>query len=100
MLNDRTRLIPIEDRRRKLIAARHSARVRRLFGTQVKLQAEPAVLPVFLTADEAIGLIAYGRSTALSSPTPGAPPLFAQLSSNLFSWSKDERNFPLARGMR
>ena len=100
---DRTHLIPIEDRKRELIAARHSARVRRLYGTiQGKQPASgvPAVLPVYMSADEVIGLIAYDRSTALSEPAPGAPPIFERWHSHLTGGSVDERQYPLVRDMR
>ena len=74
---DRTRLIPVEDRKRELIAARHTARVTRRYGTSHEpTPDEPAVYPVFLAADEVIGLIAYGRTTALKGPVPGAPRMF------------------------
>lgn len=100
---DRTHLIPIEDRKRELIAARHTARVRRLYGTIQSKQAasgEHSVLPVYLSADEVIGLIAYDRTTALSEPAPGAPPIFERWKSHLTGGSTDERQYPLVRDMR
>jgi hypothetical protein len=66
-------LIPIEDRKRELIAARHIAREKRLYGTSEIPKPEPDVLPVFLSSDEVIGLIAYGCTRALDGPVPGAP---------------------------
>jgi hypothetical protein len=100
---DRTHLIPLEDRKRELIAAHHTARVKRLYGTvQGKQPAsgQPPVLPVYLSADEVIGLIAYDRTTALSEPAPGAPPIFERWKSHLTGGSTDERQYPLVRDMR
>ena len=96
----RSHLIPIEDRKRELIAARHTARVRRLYGTSENEKAEPAVLPVFLSADEVIGLIAYGRTKALDGPVPEAPRMFERWSSHVTGGSSDDRQYPLVADMR
>ena len=58
------------------------------------------MLPVYLSADEVIGLIAYDRTTALSEPAPGAPPIFERWKSHLTGGSTDERQYPLVRDMR
>jgi hypothetical protein len=99
-LYDHTRLIPIDDRKRELIAARHTARVSRLYGTSETVPQEPAVLPVFLASDEVIGLIAYRRTTALNGPIPGAPPMFERWTSHLTGGSWDDRQYPLVQDMR
>jgi hypothetical protein len=100
---DRTHLIPIEDRKRELIAARHAARARRLYGTvqdEKPVSGEPPFLPVYLSADEVIGLIAYDRTTALSDPAPGAAPIFERWKNHLTGGSTDERQYPLVRDLR
>ena len=98
---DRTRLIPIEDRKRELIAARHTARVTRRYGTSHEpTPDEPGVYPVFLAADDVIGLIAYGRTVALKGPVPGAPPMFERWKSHLIGGSTYERQYPLVHQMR
>ena len=99
--HDRTRLIPIEDRKRELIAARHTARVTRRYGTSHEaIPDEPEVYPVFLAADDVIGLIAYGRTVALKGPVPGAPRMFERWKSNVTGGSTYERQYPLVRQMR
>ena len=98
---DRTRLIPVEDRKRELIAARHTARVTRRYGTSHEpTPDEPAVYPVFLAADDVIGLIAYGRTTALKGPVPGAPRMFERWKSHVIGGSTYERQYFLVRQMR
>jgi hypothetical protein len=100
---DRTRLVPIEDRKRELIAARHTARVQRIYGpsrSKESAPAEPSVYPVFLTSEDVIGLIAYGRTTALRHPAPGEPPFFERWSSEVTGGYSDERKYPLVRDMR
>ena len=97
---DSPRLIPIEDRKLELIAARHTARVRRLYGISETAQPEPAILPVFLTVDDVIGLIAYGRTKALDGPAPGAPPMFERWRSHVTGLPSDDRQYPLVQQMR
>jgi hypothetical protein len=100
---DRTRLIPIEDRKRELIVARHTARVQRIYGpsrSKESAPAEPSVYPVFLASEDVIGLIAYGRTTALRHPAPGEPPFFERWNSELMFGDSSERQHPLVRGMR
>lgn len=65
---DHPRFIPIEDRRRELIAARQTARVQRMYGPsrgKGSAPEEPSAYPVFLTSEDVIGWIAYRRTTAL-----------------------------------
>ena len=97
---DRTRLIPVEDRKRELIAARHTARARRLYGSSETVQPEPEVLPVWLTSDDVIGLIAYDRTKALDGPVPGAPPMFERWRSHVSGLPSDDRQYPLVRQLR
>ena len=79
------RQVPIEDRRRELIAARHIMPVRRLYGTSETPQPESDILPVFLSSDEVIGLLAYGRTRALDGPVSNAPRMFERWSSPSYS---------------
>lgn len=99
--DDLPRLIPTADHERESIAARYTIRVRRIFGTSdTAVPSEPAVLPVFLSVDEVIGLIAYGRTAALSGPAPGAPPIFERWKRHLNGGSIYERQYPLVQQMR
>lgn len=94
------RQVPIEDRRRELIAARHIMPVRRLYGTSETPQPESDILPVFLSSDEVIGLLAYGRTRALDGPVSNAPRMFERWSSHVTGGSSYERQYPLVCDMR
>jgi hypothetical protein len=99
--HDQSGHVPIEDRKRELIAARHTARVTRRYGTSHEaIPDEPEVYPVFLAADDVIGLIAYGRTVALKGPVPGAPKMFERWKSNVTGGSMYERQYPLVRQIR
>ena len=67
--DDPPRLIPTADRGREQIAARYTSRMSRLYGASEgndALPVEPDVYPFWLSFEEVIGLIAFGRITALS----------------------------------
>jgi hypothetical protein len=90
----------MEDSRRERVAARHIDRARRLYGVSETVEPEPATLPVFLSSDEVIGLLAYGRTRALDGPVPGAPPMFERWSSHMTGEMADDRQYPLVLAMR
>jgi hypothetical protein len=92
--------IPGEDRKREQIAARYSVRQSTLYGTGEVVPEGPTVLAVFLSAGETIGVIAYGQTTALAGPVPGAPPIFDRWKSHVTGASPYERQFPLVHRMR
>ena len=92
--------VPVVDRKHELIAARPVDRGRRLYGISETAEHVPPALPVFLSSDEVIGLLAYNRSRALDGPVPGAPPMFKRWSSHLTGGMADDRQYPLVRDMR
>jgi hypothetical protein len=98
-----SRLIPTNARKRETVAARHTTRRRRLYGASGSSDpapVEPDVYPVWLSSEEVIGLIAYGRITALSGAVPGEPPFFERWKLEVSGWSGVERRYPLVRDMR
>ena len=98
--DDKIRLIPVEDRKREQIAARYTTRQCTLYGTGEVVPDGPTVLAVFLSAAETIGLIAYGRTTALAGPVPGAPPILDRWKTHVTGASAYERQYPLVHRMR
>jgi len=92
--------IPGEHRQCEQIAARYFPPQTTLYGISEAVAKELAILPVFLSAGEAIGLIACGRATALASPVPGAPPMFERWNTHVTGPSPDERQYPLVLRMR
>jgi hypothetical protein len=86
--------------KREHIAARYSPLQTTLYGISEAVAEELEALPVFLCASEAIGLIAYGRATALASPVPGAPPIFERWQTHVTGASPHERQYPLVHRMR
>jgi hypothetical protein len=86
--------------RREQIAARYPLPQTTLYGISEAVSRELEALPVFLCASEAIGLIAYGRATALASPVPGAPPIFERWQTHVTGASPHERQYPLVHRMR
>jgi hypothetical protein len=100
MRKTRSDPLPVGEREREVSAARHVARWRRLYGVSETAEPEPPALPVFLSSDEVIGLLAYGRTGALDGPVPGAPPMFKRWSSHLTGGMADDRQYPLVRDIR
>ncbi len=88
------------DYNREVIATRHSARIRLYYGTAESTPPEPGSLPPFLTAAEAVGLIAYGQSQALNGPAPGSPPVFQRWNIQIEQWHPEVARHPLVRAMQ
>ena len=101
--DDPPRLIPTADRGREQIAARYTSRMSRLYGASEgndALPVEPDVYPFWLSFEEVIGLIAFGRITALSGPAPCEQLFFERWKSKVTGGPVIERRYPLVYNMR
>lgn len=98
--HNRLYTFPIEDRRRELIAARHTARVQRAYGSQGAAATEPSVPSEYLTSEEVIGLIAFGYATAAPVPVPDERPLVQKWNYEPPIWSGGLRRYPWIYSLR